>query len=426
MGVLGVFTAAFLYMYAAITGRDKFKDTARKILWDVTFTLVIVLVATPPLSQISSEVVRAIDPEGSNVYCGPRSIPDFCAVDVARGYYQVLAMESMGSIREMFRYYGIVKIFESVPVKAYEGQKATSIKPFEQNVSLMMLMFEKLLDLIKLVVVVSVMQLFIFDFFTNPAVFVALLVFGSLFRMFPPTRKTGGLLMAISFVMFFFFPVLAAIPDAVYFTYPINPNSNMRLNLFYSPGFMEFGIGLPPNVQPIAPSTSPAGYSPNNAGVAANNIFNSIASTSFSNLYGRTVQPPPPNSGVTITMFRTMTAVLAPVLPMLAYEATYSVVDAAVSIFGGPFIPDSVVDTASSVVAGGAGLVASGAVFFFTISSIELTYIVMVSAAEVVATFLIFSGFFSYAILIATIGAIKSLSQFFGGDTEIAGLTKFI
>jgi hypothetical protein len=74
-----------------------------------------------------------------------------------------------------------------------------------------------------------------------------------------------------------------------------------------------------------------------------------------------------------------------------------------------------------------AALVAAGAVNIgLALSAVELAFWSVLQLADVTANFIMFSAIFGYVTVIATIGAMKSLSEFLGGDIEIAGLSQFI
>ncbi|RME78963.1 MAG: hypothetical protein D6769_03665, partial [Methanobacteriota archaeon] len=302
------------------------------------------------------------------------------------------------------------------------------------------------------------------DIFTNPDVFLNLLFVGVVLRVLPFSKKLGGMLMAIAIVMFFYFPSIMSIPDAIYFTIQPSSHTGMRLNRVYISSFLlkvdttypsfgdikggssSYDVALPRVYgQTVQQGTGGKQPPPQYINYAGNfnkfmRDYNSRVST-YSKQFAQTYETLKNNPGLKpdfspasvsfnsfsdfLKAFSQLAVLLTPIMPSLSSKVAEIVTYSAISLIpvpGSTFFANLVGGIVGFGVVG-AVAVGSSLVLY---SGINVVYLTAIQFADAIANFVIFSGVFSYVVLVSTIGAIKSVSQFLGGEIEIAGLSQLI
>lgn len=475
------------YMFGKMFQNDKWQKWALQEAWDLFYVMVFFFVTLPLLSNITSEVVRSIDPIGAHYYCqGISTSPvDLCFMFVGKGYLSSMVAENLGAVHSMLKPYSWLKMATMISITAHSGPTHYSRHPWA-SLDPLISVFEKYMDYLKNLLLITVFQYYMYDFFSQAAL--RLVVLGALLRILPMTRKLGGTILGITLAMVFFYPVMLAFFDSLYMSYPVSPHTHMRLNRFSFQG-LSFSMDVPSGNLPYhgSPPTSlnlgdnSVGSNPNNPQGLANpiiqqvdlntpppaslvNAFQDDAAKNYDEVsedikassedledFSNSVASMAKNNdtaGITAYLKKFLkttretqdklanngeTSLLWMFIQPFAGDIAASVVSTVGNWFGkaiGSVVSGTLGATLSHVVE----LAITGGTYIANVAASPLTatfllkmeYSFIIIGSDIIANMIMFNAFFSYIAIIATIGAMKSASQFLGGDVEIAGLTQFI
>jgi hypothetical protein len=458
LAIIGFLIIIAVYLSGNILRNEKLKEKAVAMMFDIIAFFVIIIFLTDFLLVAASTIAANINKEGYNKYCQPLlnigiSIDKSCHIFIARGYLKTLAVEALSAFETIMLHYRITKTAESLKVKTNTEGGVRTIEG--KTASVYNLVIETYNGYLSTIVSVILIQFYFLDFFvkTFPTIF----LLGVFLRAFPLTKKTGGLLLAIALSMIIFYPLMYSIIDIFYEHIPLSQYTGMRLNRVYFPELATQGALLKFDYETIqgdvikseeldkpleenvvdkskisdpdylTSSTLPINQiSENEKTKRAGEEIKNEQREIIEGRVDETKYEKYKKKGNILTslwdMFRSF-AFLNVIVPSLSSTFFYTLGSQLIEIIPNPFvsrISDWIFGTTY-------GFVGRAAFSTFTFG-IGYLYVVRIAfgLAELISNFIIFSAVFSYIALISTIGMIKSLSEFLGGETEIAGLTHFL
>lgn len=463
--VLGIAIAIItsLYFSGHILRNEKMKEKALSMLWDVIIFFAVLIFLTDQLLYIASSIAKDLNQKGYNAYCLSIAgtpgidIDKHCHILIARGYLNTLVSEGFSFFESIFASYRVTKIAESIQIVS-KSENVDRTKIIGKTASAYNYVIEVYMGYMQTVIIVSLMQLYFFDFFVKT--FPLFFSLGIILRAMPLTKKIGGLLIAISLCTFIFMPLIISIVDIYYENIPQSLYSGFRLNRAHNPALglgaiVEFDF-VDPTTGNVIPSSQisnivqtpivnqpPSSVSPINPSTYPNPL---ISPTTITNIYSNAIttssttpptapttvniNPPSPTIGqqvgdniwAFIKLFSFISAVV-PTFGVYTGQIVAKYIGSAVGMYAGGPLGSVLGGVIGTLIAGGTGALVSGGLI---VSGFHIVTITMFSIAEVMSNFIVFSGMFAYITLISTIGAIKALSEFLGGEIEIAGLTSFL
>ncbi|MEM4331472.1 MAG: hypothetical protein QXI89_01775, partial [Candidatus Anstonellales archaeon] len=272
---------------------------------------------------------------------------------------------------------------------------------------------------------------------------------GIILRAMPLTKKTGGLLISIALCTFIFMPLVISIVDIFYENIPQSKFSGFRLNRVHNPLFglgaiLQFDL-VDPNTGNVVPSTgivptqiiNPGSSSVQtiNPGTYSVNINTGPITNVYNNMPTQATQGQI-NTGLSPSIQEKILDNIEAFIKLIPFLSSISPV---FGVYAGQVTAKFIASTAGGVIAGPLGSIlgdffgsivgySAGAAISatFIISGFAIVNYTIFSLAEILSNFVVFSAMFAYITLISTIGAIKALSEFLGGEIEIAGITSFL
>ena len=223
---IGVMLISLAYMLGKLLQKEDW------IAWAKTEIVELIVVSIIPfsvafLSLIASQVVSQIDYKGSTIYC-QGNIPE-CHIVVAGSYFENMLREVLTLYQGLVKLTLIPKMLEGASV---ELTHRATITESAGNVFAMLTPFNiivrKFCDFLRISAAIVAFQYFFVALIVQ--IFPHLLFLGLVLRVLPFTRKLGGLILAIALVFYYFYPVLVSLLDAVYWQLPKNPDTEGRIN----------------------------------------------------------------------------------------------------------------------------------------------------------------------------------------------------
>jgi len=217
---IGVLFYAILYMLGNLLQRKELKGMATENFTDLSTVFVYVIIAVMFFSFIHNvtpgmlgfDLTSITDPQKSGFDInfdkfntqGPVSnIQDLPLIYLGEAYLSVMYYQGEKLYRSMLLQVGYMSLMTSVTIGTGGGDNMTPFQGFEPFLNFAPAM----LTTASLMLMTFSAQYFLLLFFMElvPTVFFPL---GILFRVFHPTRSFGGGLLALSFTMYFIFPLI--------------------------------------------------------------------------------------------------------------------------------------------------------------------------------------------------------------------------
>ncbi len=217
---VGILFYVVIYMLGNLLQRKEVKGLATESFADLSTVFVYVILAmfffglinniTPGMLGIDLQSV--IDPDKSgfdinydNLYSATTvsSIQDLPLIYVGEAYLSVMYYQGEKLYRSMLLSIGYMSLMSSIEIGAGSNEVLTPFKGFDPFLNFAPTM----LTSASVMLMTFSAQLFLLEFFVKlvPTVFFPL---GILFRVLYPTRSFGGGLIALSFTMYFIYPLI--------------------------------------------------------------------------------------------------------------------------------------------------------------------------------------------------------------------------
>lgn len=224
---IGILFYAILYMLSNILQRKELKGLATESFADLSTAFVFVILAIFFFSLINNitpgmlgiDLTAITDPTKSgfeinydNLYTATavNSVQDLPLIYLGEAYLSVMYYQGEKLYRSMLLQVGYMSLMSSIEIGAGSNEVITPFKGFDPFLNFAPTM----LTSASIMLMTFSAQLFLLKFFVElvPTVFFPL---GILFRVLYPTRSFGGGLIALSFTMYFIYPLILSYNFAI-------------------------------------------------------------------------------------------------------------------------------------------------------------------------------------------------------------------
>lgn len=224
---IGILFYAILYMLSNVFQRKELKGLATESFADLSTAFVYVFLAifffslihnvTPGMLGIDLTSITDPDKTGfkinyDNLYTASavNNVQDLPLIYVGEAYLSVMYYQGEKLYRSMLLQIGYMSLLSSIEIGASSNDNITPFKGFDPFLNFAPTM----LTSASIMLMTFSAQLFLLKFFVSlvPTVFFPL---GILFRVLYPTRSFGGGLIALSFTMYFIYPLVLSYNFAI-------------------------------------------------------------------------------------------------------------------------------------------------------------------------------------------------------------------
>lgn len=441
---------ALVYMLGSLLMNQKMLSWAKLELFELAysvFLLAFILAFIGPAGSAVSSVMSSSD--YYSVLCGPASpietnpadYPEYadlpCHMRLAKHYLQYLFIDGTKIISMIYKSYGwkgmvVYGSFQFEFITEFAG--VLVLNPFKGIYSLDLVVQLAAFDLVSKILMAVQFQNILLSFISY-ALFPTLLAIGLVFRSFFFTRRLGGLLMALAIALYFIFPMFYVLGGDVYYQIVMKSGAGWQSaiqNINFDPG----GVSFYGKDRDKTPSQADAtdylsgitqfDYSENKKFALAPGEGNTMrAASKTSGAFGSQTGGNLPDICANYDMNMGSDGGpewynsdnLADLISGEYGQNFFSkMMDSVDNLQGSDYLSAVSYSDPSSIA--GAHEWLSGSDFY---SAFEPG-----GWIDVTARLLFFSLFFAFMGIMATIAGIKSLSATFGGDQEIAGLSRLI
>ena len=411
LGMIGIafgiatFIAAIAYMGGKLIDDERIKGWARLEVYEIIYSaLIAVLLASAwtGMVAVNDQITKEIDPLGF-VQCKEQSIP--CYLETARGFMQEIYGEIGYLYVEFVETTSATKFLEEItytvssvalPVAGFLALTPCKIAYHPFN-----FLMDWTIDYMTKISIIVIFQAIFISFIAYVMPF--FISVGFALRILGPTRKLGGLMMAIGLMLYFVYPMFYVFGGGVYHSLQADEDyGGMRISKFnfilgslnlwggtvdYDKSFDEYRERVKEGLtyseversmgeseeqfKKVQKNFEKCSSSPSDIGTELLNLLKGILL-------------------VPVGLLELATSFLC-VSRVAAHVWSYGLLSPLFSI---PGAPDQ--------------------------------YFISEVLFEILGTLLFFTTIFSFMAAMATIAGIKNLSVLLGGDVEIAGLTHFI